>query len=77
MLDFQGATDVTYRDGHPILIFSRCSRPDREPAQISQIDSPILSGACKQVGITRFRHTWASWHVQAGTPLMVLKELGG
>lgn len=23
------------------------------------------------------RHTWASWHIQAGTPWHVLKELGG
>ncbi|MHB8455853.1 MAG: tyrosine-type recombinase/integrase, partial [Acidiferrobacterales bacterium] len=23
------------------------------------------------------RHTWASWHTQAGTPLSVLQELGG
>ncbi len=24
-----------------------------------------------------FRHTWASWHVQRGTPLLVLQQLGG
>lgn len=23
------------------------------------------------------RHTWASWHVQSGTPLLVLQKLGG
>jgi integrase len=38
--------------------------------------------ALRRVGIEDFRwhdlrHTWASWHAQAGTPLYVLQELGG
>ena len=38
--------------------------------------------ALRRAGITDFRwhdlrHIWATWHVQGGTPLGVLQELGG
>ncbi|MGF6611571.1 integrase [Paraburkholderia sp. WSM4175] len=61
------------------LVFTRGEGQD---ARIQQIDTRDFERACQAVGIEDFhwhdlRHTWASWHVQRGTPLMVLKELGG
>ena len=49
---------------------------------IRQVSTKAWYTALKRVGIENFRwhdlrHTWASWHVQQGTPLYALQELGG
>lgn len=68
---------VRRRNGtHAQLVFTRNGRPQY------QVDAKAFGRACAAAKITGFhfhdlRHTWASWHVQAGTPLFVLKELGG
>jgi integrase len=49
---------------------------------VCQVNTKAWRLALQRAGIQVFRwhdlrHTWASWHVQAGTPLHVLQELGG
>lgn len=49
---------------------------------VTQVNTKAWRAALSRAGISDFRwhdlrHTWASWHVQAGTPLHVLQELGG
>ena len=53
-----------------------------EGAAVRQVSTKAWYKALKRVGIADFkwhdlRHTWASWHVQAGTPLFALQELAG
>lgn len=49
---------------------------------VTHITQSTWRSACKRAGIEGFRfhdlrHTWASWHAQAGTSMQVLQELGG
>lgn len=49
---------------------------------VYQTVTAAWKNASKRASIRDFRwhdlrHTWASWHAQRGTPLQVLKELGG
>lgn len=68
---------VTLQIGkHPVKVFSYRGEP------VAQVTTAAWYKALKRCGIDDFRwhdlrHTWASWHVQNGTPLNVLQELGG
>ena len=64
------------RDGHPTHVFTYRGEP------IQQVSTKAWKKALARAGIADFRwhdlrHTWASWHIQQGTPVAVLQELGG
>ena len=53
-----------------------------EGEPVWQVNTKSWRKAVKAAGLRDFRwhdlrHTWASWHVQAGTPLNALQEMGG
>jgi integrase len=61
---------------HELYVFTYESKP------VTRANNHAWRKALIRAGISDFRwhdlrHTWASWHVQNGTPLNVLKELGG
>jgi integrase len=64
------------RGTHPVFVFSYRGRP------VWQVNTKSWRRAVEKVGLADFRwhdlrHTWASRHAQAGTPLNVLQEMGG
>jgi integrase len=71
----------------PVPRWEPAEKPGEKPRQVEdaptgKISSAAWRKACTRAGVAwlRFhdlRHTWASWHVQSGTPLAVLQELGG
>lgn len=61
---------------HDEHVFTYRSKP------IQQVNTKAWRKSLQKANITDFRwhdllHTWASWHVQQGTPLALLQELGG
>lgn len=57
-------------------------REGRVWGDIDRVWANTWEAACKRAGVPGFRfhdlrHTWASWHAMAGTPISVLQELGG
>ena len=61
---------------HQTRVFSFRGKP------VHQVNTKAWAAGLERAGITNFRwhdlrHTWASWHVQGGTPLFALQELGG
>lgn len=60
---------------HDKFVFTYNGRP------VKKVNTKAWRNALKDVGIENFRwhdlrHTWASWLIQAGTPIEVLQEMG-
>ncbi len=67
---------ILQRGRHPLRVFTYNGEP------INAVTTAAWYKALTRCSIEDFRwhdlrHTWASWHVQRGTPLQVLQELGG
>ena len=82
----EGDRRAAQRHGHASRARQRGKHPTRvftyEGEPIKQVSTRAWYNALKRAGIEDFRwhdlrHTWASWHVQSGTPLFALQELAG
>lgn len=76
-LNYEALQVIAEQQGrHPTHVFIFRGKP------ITQVSTKAWYKALQRAGIEHFRwhdlrHTWASWHVQNGTPLFALQELGG
>lgn len=62
---------------HPEYVFTYKGRPMQTQFTTRAWYKAVKRAGLKGVRFHDLRHTWASWHVQAGTPLNVVQELGG
>lgn len=72
------AVDILRRQigKHPTRVFTYKGKP------VVRANTTSFKRVCKELDLKDFRwhdlrHAWATWHVQRGTPLEVLQELGG
>jgi integrase len=70
------ATLRTQLGKHHSKVFTYEGKPVAKAGTLAWRKALIRAGI-EQFRWHDLRHTWASWHVQNGTPLHVLKELGG
>jgi len=71
-----------HRGKHADRVFTFKRYPKSKPTPFSDANGHEFKAAAKRAGVAwlrwhDLRHTWASWHVQAGTPLEALQRLGG
>ena len=70
------------RGEHAVHVFTFKRGPKGRPLPFVDANGHEFKAAAARAGIPwlrwhDLRHTWASWHIQGGTPPHVLQELGG
>ena len=74
----EDALDVLRRrlGRHGVYVFTYNDRPVKQCSTVAWKRALERAGIEKTFRWHDLRHTWASWHVQGGTPLQELMELG-